>query len=280
VAERAWPLPFSLGLLVGIDDRVQVLECTVIIFKNTSGNGNVPAGAPERLSEYELRAKQKMRRRVKVGLAALTISTLVTAILMVLQSRIARDLAKEARAQADIAGNQSILAERAAQRAKLANLSAASAVNPDGTRMLQIDPGGELRIIDLATGRDVSVTGTAAGSMSAAVFSPDGKFIATGTVSGVVSIDDSALKLVRTLRGHTAAVTRIAFSPDGAQLASGSDDSTARIWSVTNGTELGLIKADSPVVGVAFSPDARRLIVSLQSGTIYVVDPQTGEIIR
>jgi WD40 repeat protein len=43
------------------------------------------------------------------------------------------------------------------------------------------------------------------------------------------------VKLVRTLRGHTGTIGRIAWSPDGRTLASPSHDKTIRIWDVETG---------------------------------------------
>ena len=43
------------------------------------------------------------------------------------------------------------------------------------------------------------------------------------------------VKLVRTLRGHTEFIGRIAWSPDGRILASPSGDGTIRLWDTETG---------------------------------------------
>ncbi len=43
------------------------------------------------------------------------------------------------------------------------------------------------------------------------------------------------VKLVRTLRGHTDIIGRIAWSPDDRMLASPSADKTIRLWDVETG---------------------------------------------
>ena len=43
------------------------------------------------------------------------------------------------------------------------------------------------------------------------------------------------VKLVRTLRGHSGSIGRIAWSPDGQMIASPSSDRTVRLWDVETG---------------------------------------------
>src|SRR3989304_1604784 len=66
--------------------------------------------------------------------------------------------------------------------------------------------------------------------------------------------------LVRTLQGHTRAITCVVFSPDGVTLASSSLDTTVRLWKVATGEALATLQ-DHPdqVNTVAFSPDGTLL---------------------
>lgn len=67
----------------------------------------------------------------------------------------------------------------------------------------------------------------------AVAFSPDGKRLATGGADRLVRLwEVSTGKAIRTLRGHTMAVTAVAFSPDGRRLTSSSLDRTIRLWGV------------------------------------------------
>jgi WD40 repeat protein len=63
--------------------------------------------------------------------------------------------------------------------------------------------------------------------------SPDGRWIATGTVEGSVFVFDADdARRVAVLRGHTRQTVSLAFSPDGSALFSGSWDHTVRRWSI------------------------------------------------
>jgi glucose repression regulatory protein TUP1 len=70
--------------------------------------------------------------------------------------------------------------------------------------------------------------------VTSVVISPDGRWVAAGSLDAVVRIWEVATgKLVERLRGHRASVYSVAFTPDGRGLVSGSLDKTVKYWDVS-----------------------------------------------
>jgi WD40 repeat protein/serine/threonine protein kinase len=150
------------------------------------------------------------------------------------------------------------------------------AISPDGSRIAWA-VGERILIADVRTA-DVRADLLGHGAtIRTAAFSPDGRRLASGAVSGAVRLWDTTVdRAVTTIRSDAPLVTSIAFHPDGRQLGAGGILNTLEIWDLESRRVRTLPGHHFPIVAVAMTPDGRTLISGGQDGTIHRWDLTKG----
>ena len=104
----------------------------------------------------------------------------------------------------------------------------------------------------------------------AAVPSPDGKKLFTGSADKIVRIWDTTKQAVeKQFGGHTGPVTAVAVSANLAVLASASADNTIRLWNQANLKETDVLQAHTaPLTALGINAPGTQLLSAAEDGTV------------
>ena len=118
-------------------------------------------------------------------------------------------------------------------------------------------------------------------SLTAVAFSPNSRWILTGSEDGGVKIwDGQAGKIALLLKGVSSPVHAVAFSPDAKLVAAGSDDGGVRVWDAASGQLVHHLPGHvAAVTALAFSPNGATLASSSLDGTYRLFDRASGKLL-
>jgi WD40 repeat protein len=120
------------------------------------------------------------------------------------------------------------------------------------------------------------------GSVESVCFSPDGKFVLSGSYDNTIRLwDASTGKEIRRFEGHPQSISSVCFSADGRYILSGAWDNTIRLWDASTGKEIRKFEGHtSGVLSVCYSPDRKFVLSGSVDNTIRLWEASTGKEIR
>ncbi|HKS27620.1 MAG TPA: WD40 repeat domain-containing protein [Pyrinomonadaceae bacterium] len=211
-----------------------------------------------RRAESKLREAQQRARSLRWGATGLTVILLLTALLLAL---VLRQRGAILRAQVD-SHSRELAAYSKDNSDYDPDLSLLLAIESARVSMTTEAIASLKRSLVAQQTRFVLRGHTAA--VRAAVFSPDGKFVATSGWDKTARVWETATgKPVSVLSGHAGPVPYVAFSHDGQFIVTAGRDAKALVWTdwqTSAPRVVATITESAPLWSAAFSPDGRYIV--------------------
>lgn len=119
-----------------------------------------------------------------------------------------------------------------------------------------------------------------AGPVAAAVWSPNGVYLAEAVGQGIEVRDVSTSVVIETYQKSGGGTDWLAWSPDSTRIASANDDGIAQVWSVPTGDTIATFHGQQRRVSeLSWSPDGTRVVSSSDDDTVQVWDASTGDVL-
>lgn len=122
-------------------------------------------------------------------------------------------------------------------------------------------------------------------------FSPDGKYVVSGSTAGqgrngqaqngTVALWDAAThKLLHTFPGHAESVTALAFSPDGRRIVSAGGKRGLRLWTIDGIEGQRVTPPEQEISAAAFYKDGNHVLYGTKQGDVAIWNVDGGDIQR
>jgi WD40 repeat protein len=161
---------------------------------------------------------------------------------------------------------------------------------PDRKTLASGGQDNAVRLWDIATGKELrrftAVTGLGAEHawVSSIAYSPDGKFLAAGTLNGpgeVVVWELATGKESRPRHMNRPGVVCLAYSQDNKVLAAGTQDGLVHLWDADTLKPIRQLKGHQNLIeALAFTADSKTLASASRDKTIRLWDVATGRELR
>jgi len=137
---------------------------------------------------------------------------------------------------------------------------------------------GTVRTWSVPEGREIGMAITNELEFYDAIFSPNGRYLATaGKVPYARVWEVQSRQAMTPPLRHAGYITTIGFSPDGSHVVTGSSDGTARVWDAMTGQPVARPLRHREEVTVAeFSPDGNLVLTGSLDGTARLWDVATS----
>jgi len=120
------------------------------------------------------------------------------------------------------------------------------------------------------------------GAVTSVCFSPDNKFIATGSADKTIILwRSSDGRQIRTFSGNSDDVIHIEFNKQGNAILSLGDDGTVILWDIASGKEIKRFKlTDDRFTCASVHPDGKEIVTGSRKSGVSTWDITTGKKIR
>jgi WD40 repeat protein len=153
-------------------------------------------------------------------------------------------------------------------------------LSPDGKHLAATYyEGTAVRLVELATGREVARLEGHTDRVWVARFQPDGSRLVTGAADGTVRLWDARTgSALGTIGACSGTVSLATFSPDGRWLATGATDGTIKLWRAADGAEAATFRCERAARTVRFSPDSTLLAATDDAGKLQIAEVPSGQL--